>query len=413
VLSASGNYVTPFAIALDASYVQIGLLNGWPNLAAALSQFLAPAIGKGLGTRRRMLLLSIALSILAWGGMMAIPFLLPGNKVWWLIALATLSLIAYYLPQGAFGSWMADLVPAKRLGKVMSARTVLASLGTIVVILGGGFILDWYDSRIFVGFSVVFGTILVLRLFSLGIFARMYEPPFDPTKEPKHRLRDLVGDTLHSNLGHYLLGYALMFYGVSISGPFFSVFWLKELHFSYLTFMAVSVSATLVTLVAVLFWGPFADRYGNVRVLRITLGVVAVVPLMWMGVDGVGKAYVVQIVAGAFWAGFSMASINFVYEASAREERVRNVAYLFAFQGIATFLGNMTGGFILPYVPEVFGSSIIALFAISGAVRLGAAAMLFTKVQEVRHIAYPRERAKAQGLHLPHLFGGRPPGNVP
>lgn len=387
VLSASGNYVTPFAIALDASALQIGLLNGWPNLAAALSQFLAPSLVKRLGTRRRMMLLAIVLSMLAWGGMMAIPFLLPGSKVWWLIGLAVLSLIAYYLPQGAFGSWMSDLVPARRLGKVMGARTALASIGIIVVILGGGFILDWFDSNVFLGFSIVFGTILALRLISLGIFARMYEPPYDARSEPRHNLAEFLRGSLRSNLGLYLFAYALLFYGVSVSGPFFAVFMLKELKFSYLTYMGVSVASTLVTLVGVLFWGPFADKFGNVRVMKITLTGMCVVPLMWIWVDVPIKAYIVNMLAGVVWSGFTMVSLNFVYEASAREERVRNVAYLFAFQGIAAFLGNMTGGAIQPHVPQILGSSVIALFIVSSGVRFGALALLLTKVHEVRRLS--------------------------
>ncbi len=403
VLSASGNYVTPFALALNASSFQIGLLNGWPNLAAALSQFFAPSISRALRTRRRMLLLSVLLSIVAWGGMMAIPFLLPGNKVWWLLALATLSLVAYYLPQGAFGSWMADLVPAKRLGKVQGIRTSLGSVGAIVVILGGGFILDWFDSRIFLGFSIVFGTILALRLSSWVIFARMYEPPYDPKAAPRLSFKGFLRDVLGTNLGFFLIGYAVFFYGISISGPFFSVFMLKELGFSYLTYMAVSVSATVVTLFAVLAWGPFADKYGNVRALKLSVAAIIVVPLLWLAVDNAAKAYVMNVIAGVFWAGMSMVSLNFVYEASPREERVRNVAYLFAFQGVATFLGNMTGGAILPHVPKVFGSSVMALFIISAAVRLGGAAIIFAKVREVRHIARG-EGGKGRRMRLPQVL---------
>ncbi len=404
VLSASGNYITPFALALNASSFQIGLLNGWPNLAAALSQFFAPPIGRALGTRRRMLLLSSVLSIAGWGGMMAIPYLLPGNKVWWLLALATLSLVAFYLPQGAYGSWMADLVPAKRLGKVQGIRTSLGSLGTIVVILGGGFILDLFDRRIMLGFALVFGTILLLRVLSLGIFARMYEPPYDPQAAPRHNLKGFVQQVLGPNMGSFFIGYALFFYGISISGPFFAIFMLKELHFSYLSYMGVSVSATVTTLFAVLVWGPFADRYGNVRALKLSVAAIIVVPLLWLFVDGVVKALVMNVIAGAFWAGMSMVSLNFVYEASPRDERVRNVAYLFAFQGVATFLGNMTGGALLPHVPAIFGSHVAALFVVSAVVRLGGAAIIFTKVHEVRRIARGEGR-KGRGLRWP--LGGR------
>ena len=56
-----------------------------------------------------------------------------------------------------------------------------------------------------------------------------------------------------------------------IASPFFAVYMLRNLGFSYLTFMMVMMSQVLFTILAMRVWGKFADKYGNYEVIKIKI----------------------------------------------------------------------------------------------------------------------------------------------
>ncbi len=56
MLGLTRNYVVPFALTLQATTAQIGLLVSVPNLTMALSQLAAPALVARAGSRKRLIL---------------------------------------------------------------------------------------------------------------------------------------------------------------------------------------------------------------------------------------------------------------------------------------------------------------------------------------------------------------------
>ena len=81
------NYITPFALALKATTVQIGLLSGFPNFAIAFSLLISPALVNRAGTRKRVILPAVFIQALMWLPVFLLPYLFQNSGVWWLIAL--------------------------------------------------------------------------------------------------------------------------------------------------------------------------------------------------------------------------------------------------------------------------------------------------------------------------------------
>ena len=67
-----------------------------------------------------------------------------------------------------------------------------------------------------------------------------------------------------------------------LSAPFFAVFMLRDLQLSYVMYMALQVCASAGRAHRVAALGRHADLVGNVRVLRLSSFMVALIPVFWL-----------------------------------------------------------------------------------------------------------------------------------
>jgi len=321
-----------------------------------------------------------------WLPIFLVPYLMPGQKVWWLIVFVTLSTVAGAIANPAWGSMMADLVPERIRGRYFSARGRIS--GGVVLAFGflGGGILQLVQPNVFVGFAILFGGALVFRSISLYFLAKMYEPAAALPRSDQPGLLDLVKDIGSSNLGRFTLFVALMSFCTNISAPFFTVYMLRDLHFSYLSFVIVNSAGTLATILFLAYWGRRADRAGNIRIIRFACIFVPLVPIAWLISKEVWFLVIVQTFAAFAWAGFDLANVNFLYDAAPPEERTKRIAVFNAMNGVAVCLGALTGGLLATRLPPLFGYSLLSLFALSGLLRAVVAAFLLRGIKEVRHV---------------------------
>ena len=84
------NYITPYALAMDATTTQVGFLTAIPYLAMILMQLIAPTLAERAGSRKRFILAGAFLHSLIWLPILLIPFIFHTHQVWWLILFVTL-----------------------------------------------------------------------------------------------------------------------------------------------------------------------------------------------------------------------------------------------------------------------------------------------------------------------------------
>ena len=387
MLGLTQNYIVPFALALKATTAQVGLLTSIPNLSMALSQLASPRLSEKAGSRKGLILPVVLLHALMWLPILLVPYLFPGAKIWWLIVLVTLSVVFGSLGNPAWGSMMADLVPERIRGRYFGARGRIAGIVTLVFSVIGGAILQFTASNIFLGFSILFGGAMLFRLVSLYFLARMYEPPVASGNGVRHRLIDLVKSLGSSNLGRFTIYVAMISLTTNLAAPFFAVYMLRDLQFSYLTYVIITAVGSLSTLLFLTFWGKRADRAGNVKIMRITSVLIPLVPLLWIASRQVYYLALVETLAGFAWAGFNLAYMNFIYDAAPPEKRTQHIALFNAMNGMAICLGALLGGFIAPHLPAVLGYNLLTLFLISGVLRALVVAIFLRRVSEVRRVS--------------------------
>lgn len=405
-LGIMDNFVNPLAVALGASNIQIGVLNSLPRLFVSLSQLKTADLVERVGSRRRLIVPAVFLHALSFLPIALIPFLVANTLLPPGVALPLLTLgyvwcmVSAHFAGPAWGSMLSDLVPVRKRGSYFGRRERLLGFVSVLSVFLAGYYLNWSEASAsgglptkkeaaLFGFFIVFLVAGSARAISGYLMTLIYEPPLRIKEEHYFSFWDFLRRAPEGNFGRYVAFVAVIHFAVLMSGPFFSVFMLRDLGFSYLTYSLLVGVAQTFALLSGPFWGKYADKVGNLRVLRICSCILPFLPILWIFSQDVRYLFFVQILSGIGWGGFNLCSVNFVYESAIPEKRTRCVSYYSATNGIAAFAGTLLGGFLANHLPHLMGYRLLFLFLLSGVFRALAGVFLLTKVKEVRGVVEP------------------------
>jgi len=380
------NYITPLALELKATTSQVGLLASMPQLIVGFSQLAAPHLSEQAGSRKGLILPMVFMHAFMYIPILLIPFVISCNQVWWLIAFVTVSTAFGAIANPAWGSLMADLVPIRLRGRYFSFRGRIAGFITLVFSFTAGGILQLLTDTPFIGYAILLAGAAAFRWLSLYFLSRMYEPQPVENGENDRSVFHMVSHVGASNLGRFTVYVALISFAANLASPFFSVYMLRDLSFSYLTYTIIISSASISSLVFVTFWGRRADIAGNMKVIKVTSVLLPIVPLLWLVSNNVYYLFFAEVVSGFAWSGFNLAAVNFVYDASEAQNRTKHIAVFNTITCLATFLGATIGGFMAPHLPALLGYQLRTLFTISGVCRGIIVILMLRMLAEVRHV---------------------------
>lgn len=400
------NYATPFALVLNASPFQVGILSSLSGLAAPISQLFGSNLMFHKARKK------IALYFVFWQALTLVPIaflaiafwkgILQEYLIYAFIALFTIYTIFGGILLPAWFSWMGDLVPAQDRGKYFSIRNRAAGIASIVSVLIGAFILDYYKTKglALIGFSIIFFFSSLIRFISYFYLAKQYAPRFRVKKSSYFSLWSFI--KRGGNYRNYALYKFFFYFAMMIASPFFAVYMLEDLKFSYLMFTIVSMSSSVYYLLFSTLLGRFADRFGNVKLLHISNFFFTLTPLLWLLFKSpLYLVLVPQLISGLGNAALILASSNFTYDAVSQEKRGICIAYEGLFIGAGTFIGSLLGGVLIKYSPLFVSiGPFFVVFLISGALRFLGGLVFLPWVKEVRKTEkFPQFR-----LSLAHPF---------
>ncbi len=390
-------YLSAFALFFKASTPQIGFLASLPPLLGSLAQLLSAALGRLYGRRKPIILAGAGLQALAWLPIALLPLLFPFAAVPLLIASVVIYHCGAHLAAPQWASLMGDLVPIKRRGRFFARRTRIVSLVTFLSLAAGGLILHGFttNGRTLTGFLVMFGIAMFARGISAYHLARMHDPAGHVAALQLPAMGTWWRQLRHSNFARFSLFYALMQFSVAIASPFFAVYMLRDLQFSYAQFMVntgMSVFAQFLTLTQ---WGRISDVFGNRRVLSVTGLMLPLMPLLWVVSPNFQYLLLVQILSGVSWAGFTLSAGNFLYDLIEREKRATYLAIHNILSSAGIFCGALLGGYlglVLTDHIDFFGvslalvSPLLGVFAISAVTRTIVLLLFLQRIREVRKV---------------------------
>jgi MFS family permease len=394
VMSGGGEtYLSAFALLLKATAPQVALITTLPPLLGSLAQLLSVWMVGQLRERKRLILAGASLQALVWLPLLLLPLLFPEQAVLLLVVCATL-----YYASGNFAvplwiSLMGDLVPERKRGRYFGRRTRLATMTAFLALVCGGIVLQLFDwsGMTVVGFIALFLSAGVARAVSVYHLGRMHEPCIGEAPEslPAGWLKRLR----ESPAWRFTLYMVCMQGAVAVAAPFFAVYMLRDLQFSYLQFMANTGMAVLVQFLTLNTWGRISDVFGNRLILVTTGSMIPVMPALWLISDNFLYLLAVQVFSGLNWAGFSLSSGNFLYELVASQRRSVYMAFHNVFTAMTVFTGGMLGALLTHILPQDmalygwkwhWGSILLAVFAVSTLLRGLVALAFLPRLQEVK-----------------------------
>ena len=401
-----GVFLVGYALALKATEVQIGLLAAFPLIANVAQVFFTYVIER-IGRRRPLALWAGTFARLLW-------LIIIGAALWglqrkhllylsmWVIGLSQIGTAINNL---AWMSWMADLVHEERRGHYFGLRNAAIGGAALTATLIGGRFLDIWKASHPTGemeaLLILFGVGVSCGLVSLGIQARIYEPPLYEGDNDQPFWQRLQLPFRDQNFRAFLLFTFIWNFAVYFTAPFFAVYMLKTLELSYATVTTYAVLSSVADLVSVRVWGRLSDRETNKPLLILGSFFAALIPYGWLFTDRdtFWLFVLLHIQGGLFWSGIRLCTGNLVLKISPLAHRSIYFSMFNAVAGLTAVVAPILGGFALKRLPrvlqdyEISWSPFLILFFVSSTFRLLALPLL-ARVRE------PRERSVWQAVQI-------------
>lgn len=398
-IGTAETYFSAFGVYLGGTPLQIGALATLPPLVGAMAQALGMRLAERVASRRdtvvRFIRIQAVLVLL-----LACLEQMVGSGWWALVALIAL-VSCYYITIGIiapmWNSLVGDLVPATSRGEFFGYRNTWASIITFAGVLTAGEIihLTSLGGRAAVGFSIVFAIAAISRLLSGSHFLKVTDESIHVPEDSKFTFWQFIKRARYSNFVRFTFFVSAMNFAVALSGPYFAMYMLKDLNFSYYEYTLVVAAVVLMQFAVMRSWGRLSDQFGSKQILRLTGVLASVNPFLWLVSSQLWWVVCIQLYSGLCWAGFNLAAANFVFDAVTPAKRARCFAYQAIVNGWLVFIGSLIGGWLVTAMPPAVNqqlavfvqySPFLILFVLSGVGRALTMLLLFRTFKEVRGV---------------------------
>lgn len=378
MLALTETFSVAAAVYLKTPAVLISLLGSLPLLLSSIGQFLLPFfIDLSKGRKRYVIkgttYQSIFLLLLASTG-----WLPEKLRPWSFLILFSLYGFSGNVISGLWIAWIGDLVKPTVRGRHFAWRNRIFSTTQLLCALCAGLILRHFttDNAPWLLFAAVFFTASIFRLMSTQMMILQHEPG-DRKKSPL----TLPFSVIRKN--HQFLFYsasaALMQGTVAIAGPFFNVWYVRDLKMNYFSLSAITASMVLGTILSLPLWGKLADSIGNRRTLFITAFLVTIVPIPFIFSSVSWHIWLFNVFTGVAWSGYNLCNFNYQLSAAGTENPEQKISFSVAITGFSVFFFSLLGGFLSTRLPVLFGWQLHTLFLVSTILRLAVYLLMFLR----------------------------------
>lgn len=400
MVGAGENYLSAFGIFLQATTVQVGLLASLPALLGGLSQVLSLQVLSKLPSRRQLLVLAARVQSLIWIPIALLPLAFEAGPEAAAVLIGLV--ILYHVAAGFFAptwsSLIGDILPPQSRGRFLGLRSQRSGLTAFISLSLCGQVLEFarrHDAAA-VGFMAIFFIAGLARWASSRWLARHDDPPGQEQGTTHFTLWQFIVRSPRSNYGRFVFFMGCVNFGVSFSGPYFALFLLRDLHYSYLSYTVVTATAVLTQFLTMQHWGKIADRFGSKKILNYCGVGICINPALWLISHDLAFIIFIQIFSGIVWAGFNLAASTFLFDAVTPPKRARCAAYQSLVSSVFLLAGSTLGGYTASHLPKSFQlgplswepvSPLLVIFLLSGVIRAVIAWFFLPKFREVREVA--------------------------
>jgi MFS family permease len=363
-------YLAAFVLALGHGELAAGLVASIPLLAGAVIQLISPAAVRNMGSHRRWVVFCaiaqassfIPLVIAATMGRMNVFAVFAVAALYWGTGMAT---------GPAWNTWVGTLVPRRIRANYFAQRSRAGHIAVLAGLVAAGLSLQFGKaSRAeLTTFAMLFALAALCRFVSATLLSRQDEPE-PPNGE--HRVvpvREWLGRFRSAHDGKLLMYMLALQTAVQISGPYFTPFMLKQLQMSYANYLLLIATSFSARILLLPMLGGLVRTIGAKRVLWYSG--IGLVPLsaLWLVSDSIAYLFFVQLIAGAVWAAYELATFLLLFETIREEERTSVLTTFNLANAIAMVVGSLIGGAILT-INGASHAAYMAIFAASCLARI-------------------------------------------
>ncbi len=356
-----GVFLTGFALYLGMSDFMIGVMAAMPFLVTV---FQAPAayLAEKTGRKKQIAYWAAAFARGIWVPILIVT-LLPGTssliKLSIILALLFLSYAFVSVSYVSWLSYIAELVPEEIRGSFFGTRNMLCGAAGMIAMVVFGKLLDDLNGHTYgalpVGFGVTFVSAVSLGMIGLHFLKRISEPKHGILPTSPFSPRMLVGLPFKNRNFRSLLTFSFLWsFSVYFASPFFTLYFLRELKFTYGFVATLGMLSALSDMIGMKLWGRISDKVKNKAVIRFSARVAIFLPLVWVSVrpESILMPIILHIAGGGFWAGINLCMNNLVLNISPRENRTSYISAYNIIGGIGSALGPIVAGLILKSIGE-------------------------------------------------------------
>ncbi len=323
-----GVFLTGFALYLGMNNFLIGLLTAIPFMVT-LFQLPASYYIRKNGKTKRIAFITAAIARLFW-----IPIVIAalwpglGAPVKCLLVLMLLFLSSAFssISYVAWLSWTSDLVPDDIRGSFFGTRNMLCGAAGIAAVLVFGNLVDFFKEQMdrfpeAIGFTFLIA--VVFGLLSAYFLNRVGEPQ-TPASTGKPTMGEMALPFREVNFRRFLCFSFFWNFSVYFASPFFTLYFLRDLGFSYRFVALLTAACTIASLVGMQAWGWISDRVKNRAIIQFGGWFVVFLPALWTFVrpGDYLLPILLQLTSGGFWAGVNLCTHNLLLRLSPRESKV-------------------------------------------------------------------------------------------
>ena len=391
--SLGNRFISPFAIAINSSNSLVAMFSSITGILGPLSQYFgSKAIEKK--SRKKIVTRAILLESLMW-----IPFLLIAifyslGIITKILPITLLLFFSFFTIFGNFAhpawfSWIGDIVDDKYRGRWFSKRNLLTGFVAVVLAISASFLLDYFKKQdmTMLGFIMLFAIAFILRLISVKIFKKQYEPKLQLKKGEHYSIKEFIKSLPKTNFGKFTIFRASLAFAISLTSPLIAIYLLRYLNFEYSTYILITISGTFFSLIFLEIWGKIADKYGNYKVMTLATMVIPIVPLLWiLSSNPLYLIIVPSAIGGIVWSGFILASGNFIYDNVPPQKRGLAISYFNMSIGKGIFLGAGLSAILIKYIHINIIEPLFAIFIFGSIIRMVVVYIFLPRFKEVKKL---------------------------
>ncbi len=395
---------------LGATAFWIGVLAAIPSFAM-ISQLIGSYITTVTGSRKRLFLRSAYPARLAWAAVVWLAlFMEPGmTTVLILLSIILVARVADFMAGPAWFSWASDLIPERERGRFWARRQMVGAVSG----MAGMLVLNYFmgDTTPFWKYVVFFTLASVVGFMDVFIHRGASGIVVERDERPKG-FREMALGPIRDRQFSPLLVFVLCFsFASNVGGSMFFLMMLEEIHLTYFE-ISLYVAGLLGTVSALSspIWGKVVDNFREGARLSyyISCLIVVITAFMWPFIGPRQHLLIAPTVAlaGAGWAGLTIAASAVLTGFSPARDRPAYIAMYTVFAGIGATAGGLTGGSLAEHflgIDRAFGPLILTQFRtvyLIGAFLLGLTLLLLPMIRQPDSLTI--------GTYARRLFGMNP-----